>query len=88
MRSQLEACGPDDLKVLEQILDSVWLELQKKGLVAPHDAVNRQLVAANVFSCAKDDGLDLEKIKRSVLERWMKSPPRLARGDGKLKSAT
>ena len=75
MGSRLEVCGPDDLKVLQQILDSVWLQLQQKGMVRPDDAVSRQRVAASIMSCVGGDVLDVERIKQSVIEQWTRKPP-------------
>jgi hypothetical protein len=60
--------GPDDLKTLQQIFDSVWLQLERIGRVHTDDEHVRLWISSRVLACAKErDVLDFDSIKRAVL---------------------
>jgi hypothetical protein len=68
MRTRNDVCGPDELKVLQQIFDSIWLQLEHDGRVRSDDQGVRLGIAARVIACAKDrDLLDFEAISSAVL---------------------
>jgi hypothetical protein len=62
MRTGTQVCGPDELKVLQQIVNSLWLELRPADRGPElHLRVSRQVVRY-----AGNDLLDVEGIKRAV----------------------
>jgi hypothetical protein len=63
MRTSLRVCGPDQLRVLQQIFNSIWKELEEDGKAAPGDKALRDWVAAKIISCADPDVLDVEWMK-------------------------
>lgn len=68
MRTGSQVCGPDELKVLQQIFDSVWLDLVKDGKVHENDEVARRRVSAQMFKFVDGDIMDVEAIKSAVLK--------------------
>jgi hypothetical protein len=66
MPLRTHAYGPDQLKVLQQIFDSIWQEIKQKGRVQPHDENMRRYISGLVMSHAVPDFLDVEGIKRKV----------------------
>ena len=64
MRHGIHVCGPDELKVLQQITNSVVQELRQAGLA---DANLRLRVGRKVFKYASGDVLNVDGIKQSVL---------------------
>lgn len=73
MRTNLQVCGPDQLRVLQQIFNTIWKELENGGRAAPGDKVLKDWVAAKVISCADGDVLDLEWVKW-VVQNSIESP--------------
>jgi hypothetical protein len=67
MRTGIDVCGPDTLKVLQQIFDSVWFQMQQEGLVDPADESMREQISRLVIHNADGDVLDVDGIKRAVL---------------------
>jgi hypothetical protein len=51
----------------------VRLELQQRGIVKPDDEAIQQRISADIISSVDGDHLDVERINRSVMERWEKS---------------
>lgn len=68
MRTELAVNSPDELKVLQQIFDSVWFQLKQDPAFhfADQDKLREQ-VSRRVIESANGDILDIEEIKRSVL---------------------
>jgi hypothetical protein len=68
MRRGTSVCGAEELDILQQIFQAVWLHLERMGKVHRDDDGVRNWVAARVIACAKDcDLLDVQAIKLSVL---------------------
>jgi hypothetical protein len=67
-RTGTHVCGPNELKVLQQIFDAIWLYLRKDGRVYADDEVVRRWVAARVFRFAGSDVVDAETIKAAVIQ--------------------
>jgi hypothetical protein len=65
MRTGVQVCGPDELKLLQQILDSIVSELQQDPSCCPQAL--REQIARSVMERASGDLLDVDKIKHSVL---------------------
>lgn len=63
MRTNLNVCGPDQLRVLQQVFNAVWKELEDDGRAAPGDRALKDWVAAKIMSCADGDVLDVEWVK-------------------------
>jgi hypothetical protein len=72
MRTGLRACGSDELKVLQQIADSIFDELSQTP--AYQSADKTQLfhrVGKQVFkACDEGDLLSVDEIKRRVLAKF------------------
>ncbi|HEY7748118.1 MAG TPA: hypothetical protein VH933_05525 [Aestuariivirgaceae bacterium] len=68
MRTGIDVCGPDQLKILQQIFDCVWLEMLKEGNVDTTDEILRNSVSRRVMDHAHGDIWDVEGIKRAVLK--------------------
>jgi hypothetical protein len=67
MRTGIGVCGPDALKVLQQIFDSVWFQMEQEGLVDPADQSMREQISRLVIDNVDGDVLDVDGIKRAVL---------------------
>jgi hypothetical protein len=68
MRSSGHVCGPDELKLLQQIFDSILSELEQEPASCFADPpVLRLQVARSVMERASGDLLDVNTIKHSVL---------------------
>lgn len=68
MRSGHTLCGPDELTVLQQVFDSVWVQLQQDpAFLFADEAALRDQVSRRVVECASGDLLDMNGIKRKVL---------------------
>jgi hypothetical protein len=68
MRAQIDVCGPDQLKVLQQIFDSVWFQMKQDPAFCFADEEKlREQVSRRVIECANGDVLNVDGIKRSVL---------------------
>lgn len=71
MRTTIDVCGPDKLKVLQQIFDSVWLQMkQDPTLPCADDDTLREQVSRRVMEFANRDVLDVNGIKRKVLNSF------------------
>ena len=72
MRTQIDVYGPDQLKVLQQIFDSVWFEMkQDPGFLFVEEDKLREQVSRRVIESANGDIFDIDGIKRSVLAFFM-----------------
>lgn len=71
MRTAMDVCGPDQLKVLQQVFDSIWCEMQHDPAFqfADQDEL-RNRVSRQVVESACNDLLDVEGIKRKVMSFW------------------
>jgi hypothetical protein len=68
MRTQLDVCDSDHLKVLQQIFDSVWFQMKQNPAFGFADEESlREKVSRRVIERANGDILDVEGIKQSVL---------------------
>jgi hypothetical protein len=67
MRAGVDVCGPDTLKVLQQIFDSIWFQMKQEGLVDPADIRMREQISRLVIENVDGDVLDVDGIKRAVL---------------------
>jgi hypothetical protein len=68
MRTQIDVCGPDQLKVLQQIFDSVWFQMKQAPAFCFADEEKlREQISRRVLECANGDVLNVEAIKQSVL---------------------
>jgi hypothetical protein len=68
MRTHIDVYGPDQLKVLQQIFDSVWFQLkQDPSFVHAHGDKLREQLSRRVIESVNGDILDIDAIKRSVL---------------------
>jgi hypothetical protein len=68
MRAETDVCGPDTLKVLQQIFDSVWLEMKHNPAFHFADETTlREQVSRRVLDVASGDVLDVETIKQKVI---------------------
>jgi hypothetical protein len=68
MRSKLQVYGPDELKVLNQIVSAVLRETQSKtGLAGVPDVLLRERIGKHVIKRAADDLLNVNGIRRAVL---------------------
>ena len=68
MRTQLNVCDSDHLKVLQQIFDSVWFQMRQGPAFGFADEERlREQVSRRVMERASGDILDVEGIKQSVL---------------------
>jgi hypothetical protein len=68
MRTQIDVYGPDQLKVLQQIFDSVWFEMkQDPNFLFVEEEKLREQVSRRVIESVDGDILDIDGIKRSVL---------------------
>jgi hypothetical protein len=56
----------DELKVLQQVFQSIWDELVEAGRVHPHDEGMIRYVSALVMSHAAPDFLNVEATKQQV----------------------
>ena len=68
MRTETGVCGPDTLKVLQHIYDSVWFEMkQNPAFHFADEQVLREQVSRRVIDLANGDVLDLDGIKQKVI---------------------
>jgi hypothetical protein len=68
MRTQLDVCDSDHLKVLQQIFDSVWFQMKQNAAFGFADEERlREQVSRRVIERANGDILDVEGIKQSVM---------------------
>jgi hypothetical protein len=67
MRTGVNVCGPDQLKVLQQVFDSLWHEMEREGIVDALDETMRDRVSRLVIDNADPDVLDVKRIKEAVL---------------------
>jgi hypothetical protein len=68
MRSKRQVYGPDELKVLNQIVSAVLRETQSEtGLAGAPDAQLRERIGKQVLKRAADDLLNVNGITRAVL---------------------
>ena len=68
MRSKMQVYGPDELKVLNQIVSAVLRQTQSEtGLAGVPDAQLRERVGKQVLKRAADDLLNVNGIRRAVL---------------------
>jgi hypothetical protein len=69
MRTGMDVCGPDQLKVLQQIFDSVWLQMKQDSnfQLAEEEELRRE-VSQRVIAFAGQDLFDLNGIKSRVLK--------------------
>jgi hypothetical protein len=68
MRPATDVCGPETIKVLQQIFDSVWFEMKQDPAFAFADEpLLREQVSRKVMDLAHDDVLDVEGIKQKVI---------------------
>ena len=68
MRSKMQVYGPDELKVLNQIVSAVLSETQSQTeLAGVPDAQLRERVGKQVLKRAADDLLNVNGIRRAVL---------------------
>lgn len=72
MRTQFDVCGPDQLKVLQQIFDSVWFQMQQDpGFLFFDEEKLREKVSRRVIEFAKGDVLDMDGIKQKVIASFL-----------------
>ena len=69
MRINMQVYGPDELKVLSQIVDTVLRESSPESVVL--DARLRERVSKQVIKHAARDVLNVDSIKRAVLAGLM-----------------
>ncbi len=68
MGTRVGVYGPDEISALQQIFDSIWLQLEKMGKVHNEDEGVRQWISSRVLACAKDrDTFDFDSIRSAVL---------------------
>jgi hypothetical protein len=68
MRTALDVCDSDHLKVLQQIFDSVWFQMKQSPAFGFGDEEKlREQVSRRVIERANGDIFDVEEIKQSVL---------------------
>jgi hypothetical protein len=68
MRTKRQVYGPDELKVLNQIVSAVLRETQSEtGLAGAPDAQLRERIGKQVLKRAADDLLNVNGITRAVL---------------------
>jgi hypothetical protein len=68
MRSKMQVYGPDELKVLNQIVSAVLRETRSKtGLAGVPDVLLRERIGKQVLKRAADDLLNVNGIRRAVL---------------------
>jgi hypothetical protein len=65
MRSSSQVYGPDDLKILSQIVTVILEEMMRGGCAVIDDEL-RQRVGKQVIRWAANDPLNIEGIKRAV----------------------
>lgn len=65
MRRECQAFGPDELKVLSQIITSASLELQKMG--SDDCDQLRERIARQALKYASDDLLNINEIRQKVV---------------------
>jgi hypothetical protein len=70
MHAETGVCGPERLKILQQVFDSIWQELQREGRAGPDDETLRQWVAAQVFASANRDVMDVEWVRWVVFNSF------------------
>jgi hypothetical protein len=67
MRTGVNVCGPDQLKVLQQVFDSLCHQMEREGIVDSMDGTMRDRISRLVIDNANPDVLDVERIKEAVL---------------------
>jgi hypothetical protein len=74
MRTGTDVCGPDQLKILQQIFDSVWqqVKLDPNFHIVEEEELRLQ-VSQRVMAYAERDLLDINGIKYRVLRSFAKS---------------
>jgi hypothetical protein len=74
MRTGTDVCGPDQLKILQQIFDSVWqqMKLDPNFHIVEEEELRLQ-VSQRVLAYAEPDLLDINGIKHRVLRSFAKS---------------
>jgi predicted transcriptional regulator len=65
-RKQVYVYTPDQMKVLQQVFESLWDELEQAGRVHMSDANMRQYVSGLVMAHATPDYLNVANIKEHV----------------------
>jgi hypothetical protein len=74
MRTAINVCGPDELNVLQQIFDSVWIQLkQDPAFHLTDQEMLREQISRKVVECIGDDILDIDGIRQSVLASFINS---------------
>jgi hypothetical protein len=75
MRTHIDVYGPDQLKVLQQIFDSVWYQMkQDPGFMFADEGQLRERVSRRVIESVNGDILDSDAIKQSVLASFAQAP--------------
>lgn len=68
MRSGTQVYGPDELKILQQIVESVLEQLSRRAAYRKVDrAALRRRISRQVFKYAKRDVLSVDAIRQAVL---------------------
>jgi hypothetical protein len=68
MRTCTTVCGPDELKVLDQIVDSIVNQLKHNRRYSGVDQTRiRERISKQVFQQARRDVLNVDGIRRRVL---------------------
>jgi hypothetical protein len=67
MRTRMSVRWSDQPPYLQQIFNSVWLELQQEGKASPGNTALRRMVAVRVWAFAKAELLDPDNVKHAVL---------------------
>jgi hypothetical protein len=68
MRSKMQVYGPDELKVLNQIVNAILQETQfDTGIAGVPEAQLRERIGKQVLKRAADDLLNVNGIRRAVL---------------------
>jgi hypothetical protein len=70
MQTQVKVCGPDDLKLLQQVFDAVWLELQNRQSVRSGDDALRQLLSKRVMALAHRCSASSDALRQEVLKSF------------------
>jgi hypothetical protein len=70
MQTQVKVCGPDELKLLQQVFDAVWLELQNRQSVRSGDEALRQLLSRRVMALAHRHAASSDDLRQEVLKSF------------------
>jgi len=68
VRSQTGVFEPNEIAILREVFDSIWLHLERIGRVHGDEENVRNWVSAQVIACATRYGLEFDDLKTAVLK--------------------